>query len=226
MTCAGFKAQLNFSSENGEVLVSFNVNLGSITSSSHSLPYPISNRHRPPSYYRRQLKRKMKMNKDLSSSSEDQAVPSAAVDSGDAKTVSNVRPLESLHTNESGLVNEIGNVIAKPNVSLSFSEAHVHADTKQVAVLEENDRSSLEQPLLSDNVKCTSSHQIEDSGKLCCIHIHRPGTPPRDGKCCFHRCRPNWTREQRAKNYGEWELLSQPNLKPNPTLDVHGQKNR
>ena len=48
-----------------------------------------------------------------------------------------------------------------------------------------------------------SSIHIKQPDPMCCIHIHRSGTPPPDDKCCYHRCRPNWTREQRARNYGE-----------------------
>ena len=44
---------------------------------------------------------------------------------------------------------------------------------------------------------------------LCCEHIHRPGTPPPDGKCCYHCCRPTWTLEERERNYGKEVFMPQ-----------------
>ena len=57
MASAGYKAHLNITSENREVIVSFNVNLGPMS------PSPLHNsfssyRHRPPRYHRRQAKQK------------------------------------------------------------------------------------------------------------------------------------------------------------------------
>ena len=54
----------------------------------------------------------------------------------------------------------------------------------------------------------------EHEQEMCCIHVHRPEIPPPDGKCYLHRCRPDWTREERAKRYGELELLSELQTQP------------
>ena len=86
-------------------------------------------------------------------------------------------------------------------------------------------------PILSVNgnlplSKSSSNVSLASEQDLCCIHIHRPGTQPPDGKCCYHRCRPTWTREQQARNYGEIELLSQPSSTLSPSDNLQGLKNR
>ena len=221
--CAGIKADLNISSENGEVLIAFNVNLGSISSSALNRHGPLRNRRRPPSYYRRQVKRRsQKVNNDVADSSKASAAVPSAADSGDAENVSQASnshsPEGSVLTNTSGTNYENDNIFAKSNMSLSSSEAINYAESKQVAVIEEKES-------ILTELDTASSLQSEEPEKSCCIHIHRGGTPPPDGECCFQRCRPNWTREQRAWNYGEYDLLSQPNFKPNGIVELHGQKN-
>ena len=81
-------------------------------------------------------------------------------------------------------------------------------------------------PPQDSSTACVSSFQFEQAKELCCIHTHRTGTPPPDGKCCYHRCRPTWTREQRARNYGEMELLSQPSSNSRPDAGLRGMENR
>ena len=48
----------------------------------------------------------------------------------------------------------------------------------------------------------TSSEHL-DLSRQCCEHIHSPGTPQPDGTCCYHRCRPSWTLEERERHYGK-----------------------
>ena len=70
--------------------------------------------------------------------------------------------------------------------------------------------SSIIENLMDKNPKTltfpvVSSDHNELAG-LCCAHIHRSGTPPPDGQCCYHRCRPNWTLEEREKHHGKEPL--------------------
>ena len=59
---------------------------------------------------------------------------------------------------------------------------------------------------LEDDVLQTSNSddvsKQEALNQRCCPHACRPGSPPPD-KCCYDRCRPTWTIEQRRKNYGD-----------------------
>ena len=132
LACAGLKADLNISFENGEVLIAFNVNLGSISSFALNRHGPLRKRRRPPSYYRRQLKRRsQKVNNDVADSSEASAVTSDA-DSGDAENVSQASnshsPEGSVLANTSGTNYENDNIFAKSNMSLSSSEAINYAE--------------------------------------------------------------------------------------------------
>ena len=49
------------------------------------------------------------------------------------------------------------------------------------------------QDILLENPSVCLSSQNVDMSSQCCEHFHRPGTPPPDGKCCYHRCRHGWT---------------------------------
>ena len=238
LACAGFKAHLNVSSENNEVFVALNVNLGSSSPMVFSPSFrenAVFPRHRPPAYHWRQV---LRHSKKLNNSSVNHATPSAdqskdavkasaevqeSMQNTDDKDASN-HGLESISTFPNGLPSSSSEALqfsqsnhgAVSNTPKCFSESRIKIDP----ILSLNGNLPLSKN--SSNVSLASEHSQE----LCCIHIHRPGTPPPDGKCCYHRCRPTWTREQQARNYGEIELLSQPSSTLSPSDNLQGLKNR
>ena len=118
----------------------------------------------------------------------------------------------------------IGRSIIRPLSFTSPDETLELAASKQDALSSKNKNDSSDLVFDEHSQKYNCEPPLRDVSSFdCCIHIHLPGTPPPDGKCCYHRCRPTWTREQRAKNYGEWELLSQPNNR-NPNAVLPGTK--
>ena len=56
----------------------------------------------------------------------------------------------------------------------------------------------------SETAKLVQSRS--EAKQSCCEHDCHHDRPPDDEKCCFHRCRPTWTLEQRRKLYNEGEM--------------------
>ena len=177
----------------------------------------------------------------------DSEAPYSAEDSAEvhnkAEKVSSVEAVEVLKQADEVLLNNgletnstdplvLNSNFSQKRPLTSRSEAHELAAAASVQCAESSEEND---PILAQTKQSPvyefsssngpSSLSYEDPEGMCCIHIHRIGTPPPDGKCCYHRCRPNWTREQRARNYGEYELLSLPNFNHNPNGESQGLKN-
>ena len=182
MACAGFKAQLNITSEVNEVCVSLNVNLGSIPPSSVQEPVSI-NRHRPPSYYRRQAKRKsqkIQNNVNRTCAAEKQAADSPT-ECSDAEIASNVEvetaevSCELADSGSEPVVIEFEGAIAQKQLPLSFSKALDLAEVKQADVCRADvhiSSSNYEQPLREMSSGSLSSRLQQENQELCCVHVH------------------------------------------------------
>ena len=153
-----------------------------------------SRRRRPPAYYRRQFKRQTRF---MRNSSDVQAETnySVATHSKDAveASIEEQEATQADGTDANAIEPTLPSQDNLPNQVKSFSKSRIvnhELPTNGDMILFENaSTNNLESLPLSSCQKTQTPRQ-------CCFHIHRSGTPQPDGKCCHHRCRPNWTRAQ------------------------------
>ena len=213
ISSAGFKAQLNVSTEQGEVSVSLNVDLGKLSACAEDYGYQHLPRPRPPSYFRRQVRRRMNKTVEMPSPSErkvDVAVMTDICKNADEESTIITEAakasvlLEKHQTQDQINYEEIKN---QALTTIQPNDNDIKSTLKQRNSLRA-EPSSIEPMFMNSGMTSTVPKEIE-LPKFCCEHIHRPGTPPPDGTCCYHRCRPTWTLEERERHYGK-EVFSIP----------------
>ena len=163
------------SSQQGNVSVSFQAELGGIHGTPQPLTPYLTQQFMKPSQVRRRHRRYEKqcnMNRE---------------------TAADTDVLDSMIVNDIMEANETLNDVTCESEQISTS----------ALTLEESEdvdppNSKHKQPLIS------FSRPNQQGSHLCCVHLCHPDDPPADeSKCCYHCCRPGWTPEQRARNYNE-----------------------
>ena len=230
LSSAGHEAKLNIETRLGEIWVTLDCKVGRIAPPLSPVLSSQNHRYRSPSYFRRQARRReerenmnMSINKvstpvvDMPVAETAREVFNAVKETEQSLDV-NSAPEENINLKTTEKVDEL--ILEK-----SIEEVVEVDDVKDMnagmdIIKELGSCKQTENVQASKIQKENASTDILESPRQCCFHIHLSGSPPPDGKCCQHRCRPNWTRHQRAWTYGEVELLSEPNY--NPTADDQG----